>query len=64
MVRTFVEDKDILFLLGFKPPIVQNFIGFTTLGMTPFWHSENPMTNRLSYGAAIQKTWLIKAQSI
>jgi hypothetical protein len=64
MVCSFVEEEDLLFLQGFEPRIVQTFILFTTLEMTPRWHGEKPKTNRLSYDTAIQKTWLIKAESI
>jgi hypothetical protein len=53
-----------LFLLGFKPQIVKTFNVSTTLGMTPLWHSKNPMTKRLSYGAVIQKSWLVKTIGI
>jgi len=65
MVWTFLEEKkDILFLLGFKPRIFKTFNVSTTLGMTPLWYSKNPMTNRLIYCVAIEKSWLIKTLSI
>jgi hypothetical protein len=60
----FWKEKDILFLLRFKLRIVKTFNISTTVGMTPLRHSKNPMTNRLSYGAAIQKSWLLKTFSI